>query len=65
MSLPHAVGRMLLISWLLLVSVVTAQEPAGIVAKGTKWATPYYVIDSDKPGPTDRKSTRLNSSHRT
>ena len=52
MSLPHAVGRMLLFSWLLLVSVVTAQEPAGIVAKGTKWATPYYVIDSDKPGPT-------------
>ena len=27
-------------------------KPAGILAEGTRWATPYYVIDSGKPGPT-------------
>src|SRR5581483_3304849 len=26
--------------------------PAGLVAKGTKAETPWYVIDSGKPGPT-------------
>jgi len=27
-------------------------QPAGILAEGTRWATPYYVVDSGKPGPT-------------
>ena len=27
-------------------------HPAGILAEGTRWATPYYVIDSGKTGPT-------------
>jgi predicted deacylase len=27
-------------------------EPAGILAEGTRWATPYYVVDSGKEGPT-------------
>jgi len=27
-------------------------QPAGVLAEGTRWATPYYVVDSGKPGPT-------------
>ncbi|MFO8014543.1 MAG: succinylglutamate desuccinylase/aspartoacylase family protein [Phycisphaerae bacterium] len=27
-------------------------QPAGTLAEGTRWATPYYVIDSGKAGPT-------------
>lgn len=26
-------------------------EPAGVLAEGTRWATPYYVVDSGKAGP--------------
>ena len=27
-------------------------QSAGLIAKGTDWATPYYVVDSAVPGPT-------------
>jgi len=27
-------------------------QPAGVLAEGTRWATPYYVVDSGKAGPT-------------
>lgn len=27
-------------------------EPAGMLAQGEEWETPYYVIDSNLPGPT-------------
>ncbi len=27
-------------------------RPAGVVAEGTPWATPYYVVEADRPGPT-------------
>ena len=29
-----------------------AAEPAGVLAEGTPWATPYYVQDTAQPGPT-------------
>ncbi len=28
------------------------QEASGLLAKGTKWETPFYSRDSGKPGPT-------------
>ncbi|MFW6161963.1 MAG: BPL-N domain-containing protein [Planctomycetota bacterium] len=44
-------------AWLLVLvaavaSAAAATGPAGIVAEGTKWATPYYVRESGEPGPT-------------
>ncbi len=27
-------------------------EPAGVLAEGTRWATPYFLLDSGKDGPT-------------
>jgi len=34
------------------VGVGASTKPAGVLLEGTRWATPYYVIDSGKPGPT-------------
>jgi len=34
------------------VAAVASAKPAGILLEGTRWGTPYYVIDSGKPGPT-------------
>lgn len=49
----HKILRLMLSMWLLLATIaVGSQQPAGIIAKETRWATPYYVIESGKPGPT-------------
>ena len=33
-------------------SIARAGQTEHLLAAGTKWQTPYYVIDSNKPGPT-------------
>ena len=45
--------------WLLATFLLTssnwafsADQPTGILAKGTPFATPYYVQATDQPGPT-------------
>ena len=40
---------MRLLCVLLLAHLAHAQD--GVLGRGTRWATPYYVIDSGKPGP--------------
>ncbi|MEX2213901.1 MAG: succinylglutamate desuccinylase/aspartoacylase family protein [Phycisphaeraceae bacterium] len=52
MRMTHAAGRMFTILLLIVSSVSGAQQPAGVILKDTKWATPWYVITGDKPGPT-------------
>lgn len=32
-------------------SSAPVQQPAGVVAQGTQWETPWYVQKSDRPGP--------------
>ena len=44
-------------SWLVLIlllacRVTAAQQPTGLLAKGTPFETPYYVQESGQPGPT-------------
>jgi predicted deacylase len=33
-------------------AAIASAKPAGVLAEGTRWATPYYVVDSGKEGPT-------------
>ena len=41
----------LLLSVLLLAGQVSSQVPCGVIAAGTEWETPFYVIDSGAAGP--------------
>ncbi len=52
MRLRTSVYAWLLALCLALASAALAGEPGGVVAAGTKWATPYYVQDSGRAGPT-------------
>lgn len=53
MTMPlQTVSRVMLVLMLLLVGrVAGVEQPAGVVATGTRWATPYYVVESGAPGP--------------
>ncbi len=48
-------SKQLLLASLLLICqqcIASAQTPEGRLAPDTPWATPYYIIDTDQPGPT-------------
>ncbi len=53
-SIPWSPRRLFIAAMLAAVSVgpAYAGETQGLLAEGTRWQTPYYVIDSNKPGPT-------------
>ena len=38
--------------WVALGGAVAAEAPAGVLAEGTRWETPWYTIDSGVEGPT-------------
>lgn len=48
--------RTRVLSLLSLVAVLSAparaEETGGLLAKGTRWETPYYIIAASRPGPT-------------
>ena len=46
------VALLLAVCLLAVCPVVAAERTEGLIAAGTRWATPYYVIDSEVAGPT-------------
>jgi len=53
-SIHWSPRRLFIAAMLAAVSVgpAYAGQTLGVLAEGTRWQTPYYVIDSNKPGPT-------------
>ncbi len=50
----HLFRSRFLLAAILVLSVApawAADQPAGVLCKGTRFETPYYLIDSGKPGP--------------